>query len=75
MENKSESEMDEDEDSHSDDSFVLYKVKEKINQAMSKVSKKTHLIANTPYRIKQHQAFHVWTHVQMSTFCQKVSMR
>ena len=69
MENKSGSENDEDEDSTSDDSFVLYQVKAVINQAKSKVLKKTHLIANIPYRIKQHQTHHkylrVWTHVLM----------
>ena len=46
IENNSESETDEDEDSTGDDSFILYQVKAVINQAKSKVEKKTHLIAN-----------------------------
>ena len=67
MENNSDSENDEDDDSTSDDSFVLYQVKAVINQAKSKVPKKTHLIANIPYRIKQHQAHHKYLRVCLDT--------
>ena len=58
IENDSESEVEEDADSTSDDSFLLYQVKAVINQAKSRVPKKTHPIANLPYWIKQHQAHH-----------------
>ena len=57
----------EDVDSTSDDSFVLYQVKAVVNQAKSKVSKKTHLIANLPYRIKQHQGHHKYLRVRLDT--------
>ena len=67
MDNNSQSEDDEDEDSTSDDSFVLYQVKAVINQAKSKVPKKTHLIANVPYQIKQHQAHHKYLRVRLDT--------
>ena len=54
MENNSESEMDE--DPYSDDSFVLYQMRAKINMSTTRrrVPKKTHLIANLPYRLKVH---------------------
>ncbi|MCG8622670.1 MAG: hypothetical protein MJE68_11840, partial [Proteobacteria bacterium] len=58
MANNSESDENEDDGSTSDDSFVMYQMKAVVNQAKSKVPKKTHLIANLPYRIKQHQAHH-----------------
>ena len=67
MENTSESEMKEDEDSNSDNNFVLYQVKAVINQAKRKVPKKTHLIANIPYRIKQHQTHHKYLRVCLDT--------
>ena len=67
MDNTSESEVDEDEDSYSDDSFILYQMRAAINQAKSKVPKKTHLIANIPYRIKQHQAHHKYLRVHLDT--------
>ena len=67
MENPSESELDEDDESTSDDSFVLYQMKAVINQAKSKVPKKTHLIANLPYRIKQHQAHHKYLRIRLDT--------
>ena len=67
MENNSDSEVEEDEDSYSDDSFILYQMKAEINQAKSKVPKKTHLIANIPYRIKQHQAHHKYLRVRLDT--------
>ena len=66
MENNNESEMEENEDSYSDDSFVLHQVKAVINQAKSKVPK-THLIANIPYRVKQHQAHHKYLRVHLDT--------
>ena len=67
MDNTSESEVDKDEDSYSDDSFILYQMRAAINQAKSKVPKKTHLIANIPYRIKQHQAHHKYLRVRLDT--------
>ena len=65
--NNSESETDE--DSYSDDSFILHQMKAEINlsQAKSKMPKKTHLIANIPYRIKQHQSHHKYLRVQLDT--------
>ena len=60
-----ESEMDE--DSCSDDSFILYQVKAVINQAKSRLPKKTHLIANLPYWIKQHQSHHKYLRVHLDT--------
>ena len=67
IENHSASETDE--DSYSDDSFILHKMKAEINlsQAKSKMPKKTHLIANIPYRIKQHQSHHKYLRVQLDT--------
>ena len=67
IENDSESEVEEDEDSTSDDSFVLYQVKAVIHQARSKVPKKTHLIANLPYQIKLYQAHHKFLRVRLDT--------
>ena len=67
MDNTSESGVDENEDSYSDDSFILYQMRAVINQAKSKVPKKTHLIANIPYRIKQHQAHHNYLRVRLDT--------
>ena len=63
IENHSASETDE--DSYSDDSFILHQMKVEINlsQAKSKISKKTHLIANIPYRIRQHQSHHEYLRV------------
>ena len=66
IENDGESEV-EDADSTSDDSFVLYQVKAVVNQTKSKVPKKTHLIANLPYRIKQHQGHHKYLRVCLDT--------
>ena len=56
----SASEMDETDDSYSDDSFVLYQVRAKINlsKTQDNAPKKTHLIANLPYRLKQYQTHH-----------------
>ena len=68
MKNNSDSEVEEDEDSYSDDSFILYQMKAEINQAKSKVPKKTHLIANIPYRIKQHQAHHKYLRVYLDRY-------
>ena len=67
IENHSASETDE--DSYSDDSFILHQMKAEINlsQAKSKMPKKTHLIANIPYRIKQHQSHHKYLRVQLDT--------
>ena len=62
---KDESEMDE--DFCSDDSFILYQVKAVINQAKSKLPKKTHLISNLPYWIKQHQSHHKYLRVCLDT--------
>ena len=56
-----------DEDSYSDDSFILYQVQAVINQAKSRLPKKTHLIANLPYRIKQHQSHHKYLRVCLDT--------
>ena len=38
-----------------------------MSQAKSKMPKKTHLIANIPYRIKQHQSHHKYLRVQLDT--------
>ena len=67
IENHSASETDE--DSYSDDSFILHQMKAEINlsQAKSKMPKKTHLIANIPYRIKQHQSHHKYLRVWLDT--------
>ena len=67
MENHSASETDE--DSYSDDSFILHQMKAEINlsQAKSKIQKKTHLIANIPYRIKQYQTHHKYLRVRLDT--------
>ena len=62
---KDDSEIDE--DSYSDDSFILYQVKAVINQAKSRLPKKTHLIANLPYWIKQHQSHHKYLRVHLDT--------
>ena len=56
-----------DEDSCSDDSFILYQVKAVINQAKSRLPKKTYLIANLPYQIKQHQSHHKYLRVHLDT--------
>ena len=44
-------------------------MKAEINllQAKSKMPKKTHLIANIPYRIKQHQSHHKYLRVWLDT--------
>ena len=67
MENNSESEMDD--DPYSDDSFVLYQMRAKINMstAQQRVPKKTHLIANLPYRLKQYQTHHKYLRVRLDT--------
>ena len=67
MENNSESEMDE--DPYSDDSFVLYQMRAKINMSTTqlRVPKKTHLIANLPYRLKQYQTHHKYLCVRLDT--------
>ena len=62
-----------DEDSCSDDSFLLYQVKAVINQAKSRLLKKTHLIANLPYQINQHQSHHKYLRVRIDT-CADVNM-
>ena len=38
-----------------------------LSQAKSKMPKKTHLIANIPYRIKQHQSHHKYLRVRLDT--------
>ena len=38
-----------------------------INQAKSRLPKKTHLIANLPYWIKQHQSHHKYLRVHLDT--------
>ena len=67
IENHSTSETDE--DSYSDDSFILHQMKAEINlsQAKNKIPKKTHLIANIPYRIKQHQSYHKYLRFRLDT--------
>ena len=67
IENHSASETDE--DSYSDDSFILHQIKAEINlsQTKSKMPEKTHLIANIPYRIKQHQSHHKYLRVRLDT--------
>ena len=70
MENNSDYEVEEDEDSYSDDSFILYQMKAEINQAKSKVPKKTHLIANILIGSNNTRLIisiweFIWTHVQM----------
>ena len=67
IENDSESEVEEDADSTSDDSSILYQVKAVVNQAKSKVPKKTHPIANLPYQIKQYQSHHKYLRVCLDT--------
>ena len=67
IENNSEFEVEEDADSTSDDSFVLYQMKAVINQAKGRVPKNIHLIANLPYQIKQHQAHHKYLRVRLDT--------
>ena len=62
---KDDSEIDE--DSYSDDSFILYQVKAVINQAKSRLPKKTQLIANLPYWIQQHQSHHKYLRVHLDT--------
>ena len=64
---KTKTEMDKDEDSCSDDCFILYQMKAEINQAKSKVPKETHLITNIPYRIKQHSAHHKYLRFRLDT--------
>ena len=61
--------MDETDDSYSDDSFVLYQVRAKINMSKTqdKAPKKTHLIANLPYRLKQYQTHHKYLRVRLDT--------
>ena len=63
------SESNTDEDSYSDDSFVLYQMRAKINlsRTQNKVPKKTHLIANLPYRLKQYQTHHKYPQVRLDT--------
>ena len=67
MENNSESEMDE--DPYSDDSFVLYQMRANINMSTTqrRVPKKTHLIANLPYRLKQYLTHHKYLRVWLDT--------
>ena len=67
MENSSESDIED--DSYAADSFILHRVKAKINlsRAQNKVPKKTHLIANLAYRLKQYQAHHKYLRVQLDT--------
>ena len=67
IDNHSASETDE--DSYSDDSFILHQIKAEINlsQAKSRIPEKTHLIANIPYRMKQHQFNHKYLRVQLDT--------
>ena len=69
IENHSASEMDDDSYSESDDSFVLYQMKAKINlsKAQDKLPKKMHLIANLPYRLKEYQAHHKYLWVSLDT--------
>ena len=55
------------EDSCRDDSFILYQVKAVINQAKSRLPKKTHLIANLLYRINQLQSHHKYLRVRLDT--------
>ena len=52
-----------------DDSFVLYQMRAKINMSTTqwRVPKKTHLIANLPYRLKQYQTHHKYLRVQLDT--------
>ena len=38
-----------------------------LSQAKSKIPKKTHLIANIPYRIKEHQSHHKYLRVWLDT--------
>ena len=58
-----------DEDPYSDDSFVLYQMRAKINMSTTqqRVPKKTHLIANLPYRLKQYQTYHKYLRVRLDT--------
>ena len=44
----------------SEDSFILYQMQAAIHfsKAKNQLPRKTHLIANIPYRIKQHQNHH-----------------
>ena len=67
IENYSASETDE--DSYSDDSFILHQMKTEANlsQAKSKIPMKTHLIANIPYKINQHQSHHKYLRVRLDT--------
>ena len=67
IENNSESEMDE--DPYSNDSFVLYQMRAKINMSTTqwRVPKKTHLIANLPYRLKQYLTHHKYLRVWLDT--------
>ena len=67
IENPSASETDE--DSYSDDSFILHQTEAEINfsQAKRKIPKKLHLIVNIPYKIKQCQSHHKYLKVQLDT--------
>ena len=58
-----------DADPYSDDSFVLYQMKAKINMSTTqqKVPEKTYLIANLPYRPKQYQTHHKYLKVWLDT--------
>ena len=58
-----------DEDPYRDDSFVLYQMRAKINMSTTerRVPKKTHLIANLPYRLKQYQIHHKYLWVWLDT--------
>ena len=49
--------------------IVLYCMRAKINMstAQQRVPKKTHLIANLPYRLKQYQTHHKYLRVQLDT--------
>ena len=64
------SESNTDDDSYSDDSFVLYQMRAQINlsRAQNKVPKKTHLIANLPYRLKQYQTHHKYLWIDLTRY-------
>ena len=64
-----DSESNTEEETYSDDSFVLYQMRAQINlsRAQNKVPKKTHLIANLPYRLKQYQTHHKYLRIRLDT--------
>ena len=61
--------MDETDDSYSDARFVLYQVRADINlsKTQDKAPKKTYLIANLPYRLKQYQTHHKYLRLRLDT--------